>query len=359
MKKNGLEEVTLSRTKLNQDMYSEIYKDDETEFSRETYRKENKISSLFNDDINIDETLELKFEKIDEVKRRSDLTIESFLDLEANREEYKSLFKQNQLLKTFEKPKPETIDYEEMISQIKTTGEFKINNFRDEEVIVDDFSKTVELEVFNEVSTSLNDTIERKYRELNELKRNLEDETEPFIVESIKENNIAKADISDEELEYYQNKSMFEKEGFDTNTPIKQLVTRPSEIEVDTDIINQVLNPSVDDQKNLFSDLLDDEGNHEDEGVLTSLIDNINSNHTSKTEVDKKTLATALKVDPYFERTYDLNDDLFDITSTLSIEGLSEIEESIKKNNRLIKILLGIFLIITLILSYLLVTNYM
>lgn len=273
MTENKNQDLSMSRAKLNQDVYKEIYKDDETEFGRETYRKENKINALFKEE-NLDDTFELKFSDMEAIKKRDQISIETYIDLDR-------------------------ADRPEKIDPTASLDEYFSANIEEVEEVPTITEKPVEEET--SIEDELNQLLESKFKELDDLKTNLED---------------SKAKLESIEEDY---------------TPT-----------VDTDLINVLLSPQPISKEELLGDQ-EVETEELEDFIINSLIDNINGNNNSNEKV---------AVDSFTETNELPNEKLFELTSTLSVEGLSEIEESIQRNNRIIKILIVILIVIIFVLGY-------
>ncbi len=273
MTEDKKQELPMSRTKMNQDVYKEIYKDDETEFSRETYRKESKINDLFKED-NLDDTFELDFSDMEQRKKRDKIAIESFIDV-------------NKPVKAEKVDPRASLDEYFMAEQEPVmTGEPLIS-----------YDDSLENETDQEIDEELNAILEQKYQELSELRDSLEK---------------AKVEVTDDHSKT-----------------------------IDTEMINALLNPEPLGKEELLGDQ-EVETEELEDFIINSLIDNING---PQKEVEKPA-------------TQELtSEQLFELTSTLSVEGLSEIEDSIKRNNQIIKGLILFLIVIICILVYLFISG--
>jgi len=322
MTENKQEQIT-SRAKMNQGVYKEIYKDDETEFSRETYRKESKINALFKDD-SLEDTFVLEFADIEESKNRSKVSIESFLDFETNKDDYEEFLRESERAGSFAKPKK--VEYvNEYIEPIEQ--EDVVEELIQETEVVEELIQPDPQSAPKEVSS-----------ELAQLRTNLE----------LKDSENVLEDLFDDEVVEYDSKidtamlnDLYSPEP--TSNDIYQ-TSETSEPEVDTAVINELLDPTPISKEELAGDL-EIETEELEDFIITSLIENING----KDQTAKVTKNT----------DFDLPNDLFELTSTLSVEGLNEIEESIKRNNRLIKYLIVVFVVIVFVLSYIVITSLM
>jgi hypothetical protein len=403
MTEKNQQDLSMSRAKLNQDVYKDLYQEDDTGLRRENYKKESKINALFNDD-KLDDTFVLEFDDILTKRSRDDIMIDTFLDYDAKRSEYEEYLKQHT-----------NFEYSKMVEDVEITQNLQLEeveqkksvSIEDEpslnvEYIVDEFDTDVfiaplddyqaiensnafvqDVNPLDTAALELNDTVYEVpvFEENTELPfeiptDDLDEDTElPFeipleqIEEAIKPEVVQteslkaignEAETLSEKLEQQfqelvELKKNFEltKSDFELNAEIdefnNQLFSDLEEDEpgVDTAVINELLNPVPISTEELLGDKEVDTAELNDV-IISTLIDNINGKQEEEPV-------------PNFADTSQMltEEQLFELTSTLSVEGLNEIEESIRRNNRLMKVLIIIVVVFIFILAYILVTSFM